>query len=38
MGTRFDHLVDRVRLALDPPPDREIAPIVEVTAARPPEA
>ncbi len=37
MGTRFDHLVDRVRLALDPPPDREIAPIVEVTAAGPPE-
>jgi hypothetical protein len=35
MGTRFDHLVDRVLLALDPPPDREIAPIVEVTAAGP---
>jgi len=37
MGTRLDHLADRVRLALDPPPDREIAPIIEVTAARPPE-
>ena len=23
MGARFDHLVDRVSLALDPPPDRE---------------
>jgi hypothetical protein len=30
MGARFDHLVDRVRLALDPPPDREILPTIEV--------
>jgi len=35
LGTRFDHLVDRVMLALDPPPDREIAPLVEVTAVGP---
>jgi hypothetical protein len=27
---RFDILVDRVRLALDPPPDREILPTIEV--------
>jgi hypothetical protein len=34
---RFDHLVDRVRLALDPPPDRETLPTIEVvdTAAEP---
>ena len=31
MGERFDHLVDRVRLALDPPPDRETLPTIEVT-------
>jgi hypothetical protein len=30
MGARFDHLVDRVRLAIDPPPDREILPTIEV--------
>jgi hypothetical protein len=30
VGERFDHLVDRVRLALDPPPDREIMPTIEV--------
>jgi hypothetical protein len=30
-GERFDHLVDRVRLALDPPPDRETLPTIEVT-------
>jgi hypothetical protein len=35
MGTRFEHLVDRVLLAIDPPPDREIPPIVEVTAVGP---
>jgi hypothetical protein len=30
-GERFDHLVDRVRLALDPPPDRETLPTIEIT-------
>jgi hypothetical protein len=30
-GDRFEHLMDRVRLAIDPPPDREIAPTIEVT-------
>lgn len=30
-GDRIGHLADRVRLALDPPPDRAILPIVEVT-------
>jgi hypothetical protein len=30
-GERFDHLVDRVRLALDPPPDRETLPTIEVS-------
>jgi hypothetical protein len=30
VGERIDHLVDRVRLALDPPPDREIQPTIEV--------
>ncbi len=35
IGTRFEHLVDRVLLVLDPPPDREIAAIVEVTAVPP---
>lgn len=30
---RLDHLVDRVRLALDPPPDREILPTIEVDDA-----
>jgi hypothetical protein len=30
-GERFDHLVDRVRLAVNPPPDREIVPTVQVT-------
>jgi hypothetical protein len=36
-GERFDHLVDRVRLALDPPPDRETLPTIEVldTVAEP---
>jgi hypothetical protein len=32
-GYRFNGLVQRVRLAVDPPPDREILPIVEVTQA-----
>jgi hypothetical protein len=32
-GERFDHLVDRVRLALDPPPDRETLPTIEVAEA-----
>jgi hypothetical protein len=31
MGERFDHLVDRVRLAVDPPPDRETLPTIEIT-------
>jgi hypothetical protein len=31
-GYRFNGLVQRVRLALDPPPDREILPVIEVTA------
>lgn len=35
VGTRLDHLGDRVRLAIDPPPDREIAAIVEVTELAP---
>ncbi len=30
-GNRFNGLMQRVRLALDPPPDREILPIIEVT-------
>src|SRR5262245_55575743 len=30
-GERFDHLMDRVRLAVNPPPDREIVPTVQVT-------
>jgi hypothetical protein len=30
VGERFDHLIDRVRLALDPPPDRETLPTIEV--------
>jgi hypothetical protein len=29
-GERFDHLIDRVRLALDPPPDRDTLPTIEV--------
>lgn len=35
VGTRFEHLLDRVALAIDPPPDRAIAPIVEVKAIAP---
>jgi hypothetical protein len=34
-GDRFDRLMDRIRLAIDPPPDREIAAIVEVTELAP---
>jgi hypothetical protein len=34
-GERFDHLVDRVRLAIDPPPDRDTLPTVEVTEPPP---
>jgi hypothetical protein len=30
-GERFDNLMDRVRLAVNPPPDREITPTVQVT-------
>jgi hypothetical protein len=30
-GERWDHLVTRVRLIVDPPPDRSIPPLVEVT-------
>lgn len=30
-GERFDHLVERVLLAIDPPPDRETLPTVEIT-------
>jgi hypothetical protein len=30
-GDRFSHLVERVRLAIDPPPDREIAATIEIT-------
>jgi hypothetical protein len=29
-GVRFENLMDRVRLVVDPPPDRAIAPIVDV--------
>lgn len=32
-GYRFNGLVQRVRLALDPPPDREILPVIEITAS-----
>jgi hypothetical protein len=35
LGERFDHLVDRVSLALDPPPDRAILPTVEITPSPP---
>jgi hypothetical protein len=35
VGTRLDHLGDRIRLAIDPPPDREIAALVEVTELAP---
>lgn len=31
-GERFDHLMERVRLAVDPPPDRETVPTIEVTS------
>ena len=31
VGDRFSHLMDRVRLAIDPPPDRDIAPTIEIT-------
>jgi hypothetical protein len=41
-GDRFERLVARVRLIVDPPPDRSIPPIVEVTepptAVGPPES
>jgi Papain-like cysteine protease AvrRpt2 len=30
-GERFHGIVERVRLAIDPPPDREIAPTIEIT-------
>ena len=30
-GERFEHLVDRIELAIDPPPDRPTVPTVEVT-------
>ena len=30
-GERFNNLVDRVRLAIDPPPDRETLPTIEIT-------
>ena len=30
-GQRLDHLVDKVRLALDPPPDRDTVPTIEIT-------
>ena len=30
-GYRFDGLMERIRLALDPPPDREIVPAIEIT-------
>jgi len=30
-GQRFDSLMDRIRLAVDPPPDRETLPTIEVT-------
>lgn len=30
-GERFDNLMDRVRLAIDPPPDRETLPTLEIT-------
>ncbi len=36
-GERFDHLMDRVRLAIDPPPDRETLPTIEVSDP-PPES
>lgn len=38
VGTRFDNLVDRVALALDPPPDRPIADEVVVTPRPSPTA
>ena len=31
IGDRYAHLVPRIQLALDPPPDRSIPPVVEVT-------
>ncbi len=31
VGARFDHLVERVRLAVDPPSDRETVPTIEIT-------
>src|SRR4051794_3055568 len=33
MGDRFDHVVQRVRLFVDPPPDRPITGTVQVTEA-----
>ena len=32
-GYRFDGLMERIRLALDPPPDRETVPTIEITEA-----
>jgi len=32
VGQRFDHLMDRVRLVVDPPPDRDTVATIEVTA------
>ncbi len=31
-GQKFDHLMERVRLAVDPPSDRETVPTIEVSA------
>ncbi|MBA2374271.1 MAG: hypothetical protein H0V74_08750, partial [Chloroflexi bacterium] len=31
IGTRFENLVERVALALDPPPDRPTRPTVTIT-------
>ncbi len=36
-GDRLERLADRVRLVVDPPPDRIIADLVEVTEMPPPE-
>jgi hypothetical protein len=32
-GYRFNGLMERIRLAVDPPPDREILPTIEITAS-----
>jgi hypothetical protein len=37
-GDRFEHLMDRVRLAIAPPPDRPIQPTVEITPEPEPTA